>query len=108
MELSYSNIERMVDSVQIVLLSVIVVLTILLVILGVQVFLILGEVRKTVSRTNKILENADSITQSIKEPLSAISSLAFGVKASSLLTVAKFIKSLLSRDADDDRRDRRD
>ena len=94
----------MVDSVQLVLLFVIVILTVLLVVLGVQVFLILGEVRKTVSRTNKILENADSITQSIKEPLSAVSSLIFGIKANSLLTIAKFIKSLLSKDSEDERR----
>ncbi len=94
----------MVDSVQLVLLFVIVTLTILLVVLGVQVFLILGEVRKTVSKANKILENADTITQSIKEPLSAISSLVFGIKANSLLTIAKFIKSLLSRDSEDEKK----
>lgn len=94
----------MVDSVQIVLLFVIVILTVLLVVLGVQVFLILGEVRKTVSQANKILESADSITQSIREPLSAISSLVFGIKANSLLTIARFIKSLLTRDSEDEKR----
>jgi hypothetical protein len=98
----------MVDSVQLVLLIVIVVLTILLIALGIQVFLILSEVRKTVMRANKILDNADSITQSVKEPLAALSSLVFSVKASSFFTVAKFIKSLLSRDSDEERRTHRE
>lgn len=100
----------MVDSVQIVLLFVIVALTILLIILGIQVFLILSEFRKTITRANHILENADSIAQSIKEPIEALSSLTFGIKATSLISIVKFIKSLLSRDKEeeDDRRGRRE
>ena len=88
------------DSVTLVLLIVIVILTILLVVLGIQVFYILRELRRTIMKTNKVLDNADSITENIDGPLKAISSLAFGVKATSLLTVAKFIKNLLSREKD--------
>jgi len=87
----------MIDPVQLVLLIVILVLTVLLVVLGVQVFLILKELRQTVSKTNKVLDNADSITENIEAPLSALSSLALGVKASSLITIAKFIRSLIGR-----------
>lgn len=92
----------MVDPVQFVLLAVIVILTLLLVILGIQVFFILSEARKAVSKTNTILEKADSITESVKTPLAAVSSLALGMKASSLLTVAKFVRNLLSHDKNDE------
>lgn len=92
----------MVDVVQFVLLTVISILTILLVVLGIQVFFILSEVRKTVSKTNDILTDAESITDSVRTPLSAISSLLIGVKASSLLTAAKFIKTLLSHEKEEE------
>ncbi len=93
----------MVDAVQLVLLLVVVVLTILLVVLGVQVFFILKEFRRTIRKTNKVLDTAESITENIEGPLSAISSLALGVKATSLLTVAKFVKNLLGREKHQDR-----
>ncbi len=85
----------MIDPVQLVLLLVILVLTVLLVFLGIQVFLILKELRQTISKTNKVLDHADSITENIEAPLSALSSLALGVKASSLITIVKFVRSLL-------------
>lgn len=91
----------MVDLVQLVLLTVIIILTILLVILGIQVFRILSEVRKTVVKTNGILEKADSITESVKTPISAISSLTLGLQASSLLGIAKFVRNLLNHEKDD-------
>ena len=92
----------MVDPVQFVLLAVIIILTLLLVILGMQIFFILVQARKAVSKTNVILEKADSITESVKTPLAAISSLSFGVKASSLITVAKFIRNILSHDKNEE------
>ncbi len=99
----------MIDPVQLVLLLVILVLTVLLVILGVQVFLILKELRYTITKTNKVLDNANNITENIEAPLSALSSLALGgFKASSLLTVAKFVKSLLGKSKEDDERKHRD
>jgi len=90
----------MVDPVQMVLLLVILVLTILLVVLGVQVYFILRELRETIVKTNRVLDNANSITENIDAPLSALSSLALGAKATSLITVAKFIKSLVGRSSD--------
>ncbi len=88
------------DSVQLVLLFVIVVLAIMLVLLGVQVFFILMEIRRTVMKANKLLDNADTITQSIQGPLSAFSSIALGFKATSFIAVAKIIKSLLGKEED--------
>ena len=93
----------MIDPVQLVLLLVILVLTALLVVLGIQVFFILKELRQTITKTNRVLDNADAITENIEAPLSALSSLALGVKASSFITVAKFVGSLLGRSKDEDR-----
>src|SRR5688500_17425180 len=98
----------MVDIVQLVLLIVIVLLTRLLVILGIQVYYIFKELRTTLKHTNRVLDNADSITSNIEGPLSALSSLALGAKATSLLTVAKFVKNILSKDKDSDDRKNRD
>lgn len=94
----------MIDSVQLVLLLVIVVLTILLVILGAQVFFILKELRRTISKTNKVLDNANAITENIEGPLSAVSSLVMGAKATSFWTIAKFIKNLLGREKESEER----
>ena len=92
----------MIDSVQLVLFAVIVVLTILLLALGVQVFFILKEVRRTLEKTNKVLDDTGHITESVSRPISSLSSIAMTFnKAGSVVTVAKVIKSLLSRDEDD-------
>lgn len=94
----------MIDPVQLVLLIVILVLTVLLVILGIQVFFILKELRQTITKTNRVLDNADSITENIEAPLSAIASLALGAKASTLITIAKFIRSFIGKSHDDEKK----
>ena len=91
----------MIDPVQLVLLIVILALTVLLVILGVQVFLILKELRQTITKTNKVLDHANSITENIETPLAALSSLTLGVKASSLITIVKFVRGLLSKEKEE-------
>ena len=98
---------HMVDSVQLVLLIVIIVLTILLVVLGIQVFYILKELRRTISKTNKVLDNANAITEDIEGPLSALSSLISGARASSLITIVKFVSNFMSsrNKNNDDRRE---
>ena len=88
----------MIDSVQLILLLVILTLTVLFVILGVQVFYILHDLRLTIKKTNKILENADEITEGIQGPVTAISSFLLGTKATSLLSIVGFVKNLLGRD----------
>src|SRR5438105_3793656 len=94
------------DSVQVVLLLVIVALTSLLIVLGVQVFFILRDIRKTIAKTNRVLDSADSIAENISGPLSTLSTLALGIKASSLLTIAKMIKGLLGRNKEEKKHDR--
>lgn len=88
----------MIDSVQIVLFVVISVLTILLVVLGVQVYFILKEVRKTIQHANNVISHASSITENISKPISSLASLSTGVKAASVVSVAKVIKNLLAKD----------
>lgn len=71
----------MVDAAQVVLLIVIAVLAILLVILGIQVFFILRELRRTVSKANKVLDDTGLITESVSTPIATLSTLITGVKA---------------------------
>lgn len=70
----------MVDPAQTALFLVIIVLTVLLVGLGIQVFFILSELRKTVSKANKVLDDTGQITESVSRPISSLSSLAMGIK----------------------------
>lgn len=76
----------MIDPVQAVLLLVISLLTILLLVLGVQVFFILKELRRTLSRTTRILENAETITESVSEPISFLSEVFLNTGLLSVLS----------------------
>ncbi len=87
----------MIDPVQAVLLLVIVLLTILLLVLGVQIFFILKELRNTLHRATRILENTEAITESVSEPMSFISSFLLNTKA--LSTIAKILRK--TRDGED-------
>ncbi|OGH10938.1 MAG: hypothetical protein A3B38_04240 [Candidatus Levybacteria bacterium RIFCSPLOWO2_01_FULL_36_13] len=78
------------DTAQVVLFLVIIILTVLLVVLGIQVFFILRELRKTVDRANKILEDASEITENVRKPVSSLSSLAMGLKTGA--TIAKIFQ----------------
>jgi hypothetical protein len=81
------------DIAQIALFIIIVLLAILLITLGIQVFFILREFRKTVNKANKVLDNTNTITESVSAPLSSLSSIATGIKtgASFLNIFKKFI-----------------
>lgn len=84
------------DSAQIILITVITLLAVLLVILGVQVFFILREFRKTLSRANKVLDNIGIITQSVSAPISSLSGIAAGIKTGTALI--GFFKKILLND----------
>jgi len=86
------------DSAQIILIIVIILLTGLLSVLGVQVFFILKELRKTVSKANKVLDNTNVITQSVSSPISSLSSIAAGVKTGA--TFISLFKKIISKDKD--------
>ncbi len=91
----------MLDTVQLVLLFVIIIVSLLLVVLGVQVFFILKEVRKTITKANDVLQDAHRITESVSVPISSLSSLASGLKAGSIIAAIKVVKSILSHDKED-------
>lgn len=75
----------MLDTAQAVLLFVLVVLTVLLLVLGIQVFFILRELRQTVSKANKVLDDTGVITESVLEPVSKLSTVISGVKLGAML-----------------------
>jgi len=71
----------MTDPAQTALFLIVIVLTILLVVLGIQVFFILRELRKTIDKANKVLDDTGMITESVSKPISSLSSIAMGLKA---------------------------
>lgn len=87
------------DSAQIILIIVIILLTVLLAVLGIQVFFILKEFRKTVSKANKVLDNTSVITQSVSAPISSLSSIATGIKTGA--TFISLFKKILSSGNDE-------
>jgi hypothetical protein len=62
----------MIDSTQILLIVVITTLTILLTAIGLQVFFILREVRRSIEKMNKILDDAGRVSESIAKPIASI------------------------------------
>lgn len=96
----------MVDSLQPILLIMLVVVIVFFLILGVQVFFILQDLRKTITKTNKVLDDTGAITENISGPISSLSSLTTGIKAGSVLAAAKFIKNILSKDHDEEKKDK--
>ena len=75
----------MYDPAQILLFIVIIVLTIFLVILGIQVSLILKDLRVTIAKTNKILDDTEAMTAAVKEPVLGLSGAIMGIKTGSTL-----------------------
>lgn len=71
----------MVEAIQILLAAAVVVLTSVLSLVGIQVFKILREVKKTIEKTNKIIDDAGMITESIARPASSIPEIFLGMKS---------------------------
>ncbi len=73
------------DFLQIALIFLIALLSIFLAITGIQVFLILRDLKKALDKLNKIIESGENIAQDIQKPVSVasnlVSSLANGAKA---------------------------
>lgn len=86
----------MIDSAQTILFVVIIVLAVLFSVLGWQVFFILRDLRKTVDKANKVLDNTSVITQSVSAPISSLSSLVMGIKTGS--SFINLFKKIISRD----------
>ena len=69
----------MLDTNQILLISVVVVLTLLLSVVGVQVFFILREVQRSIQKMNKMLDDIGTVTESIAKPLASLSNSITGI-----------------------------
>lgn len=87
-----------IDLTEIVLLLVLAILTVLLVVLGIQVYFILKEFRKTVIKTNRVLDDTQEITKSVSGPIASLSSLSTSLQASSVFAIFKFVRGILSQD----------
>lgn len=94
------------DPAQIILIIVIVLLAGLLAVLGAQVFFILREFRKTVSKANRVLDNTDIITGSVSAPISSLSGIAAGIKTAAPLL--NFFKKIILKDEDSGKKNRKD
>lgn len=70
----------MVDPTQILLFTVVTVLTALLVAVGIQVFFVLREVKRSVEKINKILEEASVVASSVSKPVIGIANFVEGIK----------------------------
>ncbi len=70
----------MTETTQILLIAVITILTILLTVIGIQIVYILKEVRKTIEKVNKILEDAGVASESFSKSIAGFSGLTSGLK----------------------------
>lgn len=70
----------MVDATQILLVFVIVTITVMLSVIFTQVFFILKEFRKTLTKANKVLDDTGIISESVSKPINMVSSMLTGAK----------------------------
>ena len=68
----------MANPTQIVLIAVVIVLSSVLTIIGIQVFFILKEIQKSIQKTNKIIDNAGLVSESVAKPIALVSSSITG------------------------------
>lgn len=81
------------DPTQILMIVVVLALTILVIFLGVQVYHILGEIRLSLRKTNKMLDDMGLITESIAKPISQASGFVTGLKSG-----MKLLSSFVTKD----------
>lgn len=68
---------------QILLVLVVSVLTTVLTLSGIQVFYILKELRETIRKVNKTLDDCNVITESVAKPVAGLSGFIMGLKSGS-------------------------
>lgn len=71
----------MVDTLQLYFALIIFILTIVFSIIGVQIYFILKELRSTVQKVNKVLDDTGEITESVAQPMNMVSSLVMGLRS---------------------------
>lgn len=65
----------------ILLVVVVVILTAILSLVGIQLFLIFKEIRRSLQKTNKILDDASLISQSVAKPIASFSDFITGLRS---------------------------
>ena len=85
------------DPVQLTIIIISFALAILLIVLCIQVFYILKEMRGSMQRMNKMLDDAGKISGSVSEGVVGMSGLVSGLKAG-----LSFITSLKGKQEDED------
>lgn len=69
------------DPIQLTIIAISIVLTILFVILGVQVYLILKEIKTSLVKGNSMLDDAKKVTSTVGESVSGMAGVVSGIKA---------------------------
>ena len=82
------------DFLQVALVLLIVLLGVLLSILGLQVFLILKDLRGSLERLDKFIQSVSQVTSDLEKPLAAVADVTEAVT-----NTAKIVKSLGIRGA---------
>ena len=87
----------MIDPTQILLFSVVIILTALAVLIGWQIFSILSEIRKMLSKVNMMVDGAVNISGNIGRSVKDLSGFTEGVK-----TVLGFLKIFKRKERKDE------
>ena len=83
------------DLTQAILLSVIVVLAIFLVVIGFQAFFVLKDLRKSLTKMTKLMEDADGLVSDVKKPVNTVTSLFTALTAGAgIAHIIKKVKQL--------------
>ena len=85
----------MVDITQILLVFVIISLTSILIIIGIQLILILQEVRKFFLHVNELTEKTDLFFEKITNPFNSLSGIVSGISS-----LFQFVRSLREKNRD--------
>lgn len=94
----------MIDITQFILLTVVVSLTIVLLVIGIQTIGILKELKITVQKTNKIIGDFGTVSESVAKPVSAASNFLLNLRGNSIVaSVLKMVvKKRLRREEDNE------
>ncbi len=86
----------MIDFTQLVLAVVVVIVTTMLSLVGLQVVKILQELRKTIEKMNKVLDDTGVISESVSKPINMVSTMLMGIKGSN--KIVKMIKDKVGQE----------
>ncbi|MBI3981089.1 hypothetical protein HY345_03765 [Candidatus Microgenomates bacterium] len=94
----------MIDITQFVLLTVIVSLSVVLLIIGIHVIGILKELKISVQKTNKIIGDFGTVSESIAKPTEAASNFLMNLRGNSFVSsiVKMVVKRKLKKAANED------